>query len=396
MEYTTWICFWPLISIILLIRKDLYPFWKWRNIFAVIAIGFLTIFFFRSPVAKNLYVTAISLCTDSYIPFYDQLSTSLALVIREEVMKGMMIAVLLICVKRLNPQMSMQWIVVIVPLYICNLFAWHEAMGYYQVSFMNTTFLARTLFPVHFIFQIPMVFILFKYYDKEGKINQTLIFCGSLCAAIGIHFLWNVCVTLDNDLYKYMAANVHYLNLSYICTFVKIASATLLSIWVIYLWLRVFSHSQQRSYGNRFLQQAGDVLIKIVKGKVYFLPVTSIVLIGTFVTLGLYQYHIQDIKPLQMIGDLWDVKKNNVKIYTDNHSLKKIDLTTLPLVQAIDKGKIAPQKPYNYNLIPKYRYKPTELYKISIFGYKQYLLYKDIVIGYFPDNDNKKVLSIIP
>ncbi len=64
-----------------------------------------------------------------------------------------------------------------------------------------------------------------------------------------------------------------------------------------------------------------------------------------------------------MIGDLWDVKKNNVKIYTDNHSLKKIDLTTLPLVQAIDKGKIAPQKPYNYNLIPKYRYKPTELYK---------------------------------
>lgn len=391
MQNIAWICFWPFILIVILLRNELGVLRKWKNVLAMIIIGFLTILFFRSHA---FYLTAISYCADSYGPFYDQLSTSLALVTREEIVKGIMIAVLLVFLKFLNPQISMQWAVVIAPFYICSLFSWNEAMGYYQNS-MNTTFLGRALFPVHLIFQMPMVFILFKYYKKGGRMRQVLIFCGSICAAIGIHFLWNACVTLDNDLYKYMAANIYYWRLFYACTFIKIVSAALLLLFVICLWFSVFCHFQHRN--SVFSSwKVGDSLLKTLRNKAYLFPIMSILFVGLFIVSGLYQYRFQKIKPLQMIGDYREVKNNNVKVYiNERYDSEEIDLATLPLVQTINKGEITIQKPYNYNLVPKYSYKPNELYKISIYGYKQYLLYKDIVIGFFPDNNNKKTLSII-
>lgn len=386
MQNITWICLWPTIFTIFLIRKELHPFLRWRNIFAMLIAGILSILFFQSSIAEYLYIFVSSnqLCT-KYIPFYDQLSTYSFLVTREEIMKGTMIAFLLILLKFLNPKISMKWIVVIVPLYICNLFSWHEAIGYFQAS-INSTSLARALFPIHYIFQIPMIFILFKFYKEGSMVRHFFIFCGSVCAAIAIHFLWNGCATLDNDVYKYMTANSHYTILYYTCNFIKIISTSLLTVFVIYLWANIFNN-RQKNYrkNNSLLDIIEKYITKILKNKIHLLPLTSVILIISFIALGIHQYEIQEIKPLHMIGDYREVKKNKIKAYINNyHTPTKIDLTTLPLVQAINKGNVKYLKPFNYNLIPKYAYKSTEDFQICVYSQKQYLLYKGIVIGFLP------------
>lgn len=386
MQNFAWICLWPTLFTIFLIKKELHPFLRWRNIFAMLIAGILSMLFFQSSIAKYLLyiVSSNQLCT-KYIPFYDQLSSYFFSVIREEIMKGTMIAFLLILTKLLNPKISMKWIVVIVPLYICNLFSWHEAIGYFQAS-INSTSLARALFPVHYIFQIPMIFILFNFYQRGGIIRHFFIFLGSVCAAIITHFLWNGCATLDNDVYKYMAANSHYTILFYTSNFIKFISISLLSIFVIYLWINIFNN-RQKSYQKScsLLERVEKYTTKILKNKIHLLPLTSVVLIILFIIFGMHQYELQKIKPIHMIGDYWEVKKNKIKANINNHQTPtKIDLTTLPLVQAVNKGDVKYLKPFNYNLTPKYIYKPTDDFQICVYFQKQYLLYKGIVIGFLP------------
>lgn len=381
MQYISLICFWPLVLVFVLIKNDLRPLWKWKNAFVMIGMGALAIWFFRSPILRHFHAAMILHFPTDYIPFYDQLSTSLALVIYEEVTKGVMILFLLLMIKLLNPKVSMRWTMVVVPLCVSNLFSLEETINYYQ-SFMNSTFWSRALFPVHFIFQIPMIFILFKYYRERGKMYQIIIFCGSMCAAIGTHFLWNACMMLDNDLYKYMAANIHYSILYYVCAFVKTMCSILLSIWLIFLGFRIFSCRQPRSCGERYLQKINDFLAEKLKGKACLLPMISAIIAVIFVVFGLSLYFPQKIKPVRMMGECQALRKNNIKAYVDNfHDPEKIDLAALPLVRAIKKKEMKRPRPFNFNLVSICS---TGTYQICCYRNKQYLLYEGIVIGLFP------------
>lgn len=384
MQYISLICFWLFIFIIIFTKNDLRPLWKGKNAFVMMISGILTFWFFKTSVFSSLRTMLILLIPTDYIPFYDQISTTLALVTYEEASKGIMIFFLLLSVRLVNPKVSMQWAMVIVPLYISNIFSWNETMRYYQAD-MNNTFWMRILFPVHIIFQIPMIFILFKYYHLvRGKIWQIFVFCGSVCAAIGCHFLWNVCTMLDNDLYKYMVANTHYSILYYVCGIVKIVTATLLGIFLAYLALDIFSNRQCGSWGEQFLKKANNALVEL-KGRGYLFPATSAIIIALFIAFGLKLYGTQDIKPLRMIGGNRELMENNMEAYVDGtYNPVKINLATLPLVQTIKKGKIKRSIPYNFNLQPELILKSTGVYRICTYQNKQYLSYENVVIGFLP------------
>lgn len=295
MQCLSFICFWPFLLMVYWLRKDLQEFLNLKNLFVMIIIGILTALFFE---ICPFMLTAVSLCPNVYIPFLDNMSIMSTLIPREEITKGMMTAVLLLVLKLCNPRISMRWALVLTPFYICILFSWNEALDYFNHPGGNNTFLGRALFPVHLIIQTPMVYILFNYFLGKGRIHQLFIFCCSIIAAICTHFLWNTCVMLDNDICYYMAANTHFDTLFYASNFIKIICWILIIVWGIYLWLHIFTQSANNIFKKPFLKKMNGHISYIFMHRVYAIPGFCSALIALFIAFGLYQYDLQELKPI--------------------------------------------------------------------------------------------------
>lgn len=388
MQFLSLICFWLFILLVFWLKKDLRAVWTLKNMLIAIITGILTVIIFKSA---PLYVTALSLCPKIYLPFFDEMSMMFVFATREEVIKGIMTAVLLIILKLFNPRISMRWVAVIVPCYIGTLFSWHEALGYFTILTIqngNSTFWARALLPLHLVFQTPMAYILFYHLQGKGIISRFFVFCGSIIVAIVIHFLWNTCVTLDNDVCYYMIANTHFNTLFYVSNIIKTICCAFILIWVACMWLKIFAQSTNDIFRKPFLVSVNNRITRILKHRASILPGLSTALVALFIAFGLHQYDLQKIKPLAIVEPLsYRGGKLMIKLH---RSQEEVELSSHPLVQAIDRGTVTAHKPYNHELFPKYSYHNNNPYSIFFRGFKQYLLYKNVVIGYYPENDMKE------
>lgn len=376
MNGIVWINLWWTVAIILLLKKDLKPFLSLRNAVLMVLVGVLTVLFFKSGLQGDLRQTLRQLflkSIDSYegFPFLNIVLTVGVGVVREELSKGVMALVFLVLLKWFNPKYSLRWPSIVAVLFIANIFSSWENIGYVE----SYSFIWRILMPVHFVFEMPMIYLLDKHFRKKNNISM-LVFLKGLLVAMGVHYVWNVGVLLDNDLYVFMATNTSYTLLHNVLTVIMVLNCTFFLAWMMSIILELLSARQKGSALASTVQKVSVWLRPLNSKPSWIYLGVPVLLLGVLMVYGTVKYRTQEFKPI-LINHCTTLNKGIIKTYTGR---KIVNFDTLAVKKEMDKGKYRLYAPLN-NRLRLYTEKAGYCIYIDISSFRNYVAYNGLVIA---------------
>lgn len=376
MNDIAWINLGWTVALILLLKKDLKPFLTLRNALLMVLAGGLTILFFGSDLQIEFRKALQSLLLkpiDSYesFPFLNTILTIGVAVIREELSKGVMVLVMLVLLKLFNSRCPLRWPSIVVVLFVANLFSCWECSGYKD----SYSFLWRVLMPLHFVFEMPMVYLLDKHFKKKNSISL-FVFLKGLLAAIGVHYVWNLGVLLDNDLYVFMATNASYTLLHRMLIVVMALNCTFYIIWILLIALELLHARQKGAVFTAAVQRVSVWLQPLIDKFFWLFPAVPVLLLGLLMTYGTVKYRSQEFKPI-LINFCTTLNEGVVQTLAGT---KKVDFDALPVKKEMDEGKYTLYTPLN-NRLRLYKEHGDYCIYIDAISLRKYVAYNGLVVA---------------
>lgn len=364
------------VALIFLLKKDLKPFLTLRNALLMVLVGILTIVFWASDLQVEFYKALLSLLLkpiDSYesFPFLNAILTVGVVVIREELSKGVVVLVFLVLLKLLNPKYSLRWPSIVVVLFVANLFSSWECSAYKE----SYSFIWRILMPLHFVFEMPMVYLLDKHFRKKNSISL-FVFLKGLLAAMGVHYIWNLGVLLDNDLYVFMATNASYTLLHRMLIVAMVLNCAFYIIGILLMALELLQARKKGSVFAATVQRVSVWSQPLIDKPLWLFPVVPVLSLGLLIAYGTVKYRSQEFKPI-LINYCTTLNKGVVKTLAGT---KKVDFDTLTVRKEMDEGKYTPYTPLN-NRLRVYTEHDDYCIYIYVSNFRKYVAYKGLVIA---------------